>query len=949
LRRGVPEGEVGASGERREEILQHLVELVDAGLPLDAGALRAAFPGCEEDVRRALAGLEGYLEARRLLAASETLHPFLVPGEKLADFEIVSAVGRGGMGEIYLARELTLGGRPVALKILRPALAGTTNRRRFEREGRLLSRLRHPSLAEVYRCGEERGIPYLVMRFVRGRSLRDWLTAFKAEPPEDLERIAAKWTAQVAEALAHVHESGLVHRDVKPANIIVEDQGRADPRRDRAVLVDFGLVRAVDSLATTAPSPATLSYAPPEQILGRTIDARADVFSLGATLHDLLSLRLPGERERAAVGLEPLDELRPAVDRQLAAIVAQAVDPDPRWRYRDGAALCADLERWCQGRPVSAHGARPWERLRRAVARRPRAVVRWGGLALLLAALALAVAQLRVASVHAAELRAAGDEGDLRALARAAGAIAGWTRPLLRDSGVEETLARLDRPGDSLAEAVRLDGEGASPQALRAAAIGARIHGAGDCAPLRAYLVRALEEASPLRRDALRLVARVFYERPDETPEDSSASAPLRRALSGLPERAPSAEERFLAVTALSGCGVAAEAEALLDWALEGAETLENPETCERLRLGLCSVERILFRSLACGLPDREQLERIERKVTPFVQALIDGRAERGVPWNEGFGVANATWMLSRSLALVRRALPGGAGDPSALESLLERAFHAQRLPAGEVIGVLSAQRSAAIRPLLLRAGFDGLPGRDALASGERLGFYCALGDDLAGLGALALLASVDALVRGTMEPLKSLKRGVREGIAFRHGWIPESDRPDADTRLGATLDSFSGELETRSGGSGGWLAAWDFTGPVAVVLDGARGASVGECRVTGTDDGAHQFLKFSSFGSSWVELRFHGGESRACPVLLELEHVIGARPHCAYAGVVVLDVFLDGMYLDSVRLEMNRTVPYELRIDESLLTPAEHDIAIRSNPATTTTYRLHRVRLRRL
>jgi len=614
----------------------------------------------------------------------------------------------------------------------------------------------------------------------------------------------------------------------------------------------------------------------------------------------------------------------------------------------DGEALRSDLERWSRGRPVSARRASLRERMHRAIVRGPRSLVSQGGIGLLLAALGLAVFQLWTAGVHAAELRAAVEGGDLRALSSAAEAIPKWTRAFLSDSGVKDTLARLSSPGNSLGEAVRLEKEGARQQALRAAAISVRTNGVADCGPLRPYLVRALGETSPLRRDALRLVARIFYERPDETPEDVRASAPLREALSELSGRALSAEERFLVVTALSGCGRVEEAEALLDRALEGADSVASAETSERLRLVLCSVERILFRSLACGLPDLERLERIERRVTPFVESLIES-AEPDVLWKEGFGIANATWMLARSLALVRHALPEGAERPGSLEKTLERAFVTQRLPAVEVVGVLSAQRSPAIRPVLFQAGLDHLLGRRALANREQLGFYCALGDDRAGLEALGLLLALDGLARGTWEPLTSLWRGVREGAAFRRGRIPEGDRPDPDTLLGATVDSYSGELEVRPGGDGGWLAGWEFTGPLVVVLDGARGASVGQCRVTDTDDGAHKFLKFSCFGSSWVGLRFEQRESREGPVVLELEHVIGARPHCAYAGVVALDVFLDGTYLDSVRLEMNRTVPYQLRIDGNLITPSEHTIEVRSNAATTTTYRLHRARLRRM
>jgi serine/threonine-protein kinase len=231
------------------------------------------------DIERAI------LAAARYRRATQSLRPdppcSLRPGERLKDFEIVRFIGRGGMGEVYRARQLSLGGREVALKVLPVLLQTEAGRTRFRRECELLSNLHHPSLAEVHGFGEERGLSFFAMRLIDGRDLRSVLESLRTSrtAPRGLERQRriVRWIAEVAEGLAVVHEARLVHRDVKPSNVIVSYGARGeDLPTGRAVLVDFGLVRAVeiDTASRTEGSPATLDYASPEQLMSAEVDSR---------------------------------------------------------------------------------------------------------------------------------------------------------------------------------------------------------------------------------------------------------------------------------------------------------------------------------------------------------------------------------------------------------------------------------------------------------------------------------------------------------------------------------------------------------------------------------------------------------------------------------------------------------------------------------------------------
>jgi len=235
-------------------------------------------------------------------------------------YELRSLVGRGGMGEVYEAvdRELE---RTVAVKVLRPELAA--DRRflvRFRREARTVARLSHPGIVAVHDVGESDGRAYIVMAFVAGRTIQDLVGDEGPQPPSK----AARLGAEVAEALAHAHDRGIVHRDVSPGNVMVTPS-------NHAMVLDFGIARAArGSSLSGSPARGTAAYVAPEQARGEASDQRADVYAVGAILHLLLTGRPPRGAE--------VDLAEP-----LASVVRRCLARDPAARFASAADLAREL------------------------------------------------------------------------------------------------------------------------------------------------------------------------------------------------------------------------------------------------------------------------------------------------------------------------------------------------------------------------------------------------------------------------------------------------------------------------------------------------------------------------------------------------------------------------------------------------------------------------------
>jgi serine/threonine-protein kinase len=273
--------------------------------------------------------------------------------ETLGQYKILERIGAGGMGDVYRARDTRLG-RTVAIKVLSANVAGDPDRReRFMREARAAAALSHPNIAALYEVGEDQGELFLAFEFVPGETLR----AVVGGRPMNVRR-AIELAIQVADALADAHAAGIVHRDIKPDNIIVTPKGNAK-------ILDFGLATwtaggaereqagdAATMLATKVGTTlGTAAYMSPEQALGERIDQRTDIFSLGIVLFEMLTGKLPfGGATATAVALQIVQTPAPApsavnksVPRELDAIVVKALEKNVEQRYLSAATFAADL------------------------------------------------------------------------------------------------------------------------------------------------------------------------------------------------------------------------------------------------------------------------------------------------------------------------------------------------------------------------------------------------------------------------------------------------------------------------------------------------------------------------------------------------------------------------------------------------------------------------------
>lgn len=271
-------------------------------------------------------------------------------------YEIQQRIGRGGMADVFVARDRQLA-RPVAIKVLFPEFATDPNFvERFRREAQSAANLNHPNIVGVYDWGRETNTYFIAMEYVHGRTLADILrTNGKLDA-----RQAAEIASEVAAALGFAHRNGVVHRDVKPANILIANDGRVK-------VADFGIARALNSsveqnLTQAGAVMGTATYFSPEQAQGAQPDPRSDLYSLGIVLYEMVGGRPPFSGENpVAIAYkqvhdtpQPLNQLAPDVPRPFEAIVAKLLAKNPAVRYQNAEELRDDLRRFREGQPVLA-------------------------------------------------------------------------------------------------------------------------------------------------------------------------------------------------------------------------------------------------------------------------------------------------------------------------------------------------------------------------------------------------------------------------------------------------------------------------------------------------------------------------------------------------------------------------------------------------------------------
>jgi serine/threonine protein kinase len=647
------------------DLLDELTHRIQTGESVDPELVAAEHPALADSIRRLLPALISVARAGKVVADA------FLPGQpgpdgkrRFGEFSIDREIGRGGMGVVYEARQLPIG-RRVALKVLPPAAALDPRAlKRFQLEAQVAGLLQHPGIVPVYAVGTLGGVPYYAMQYVEGQSLADLVAELRAlsagmddlaaegliespgalasgllsgrfAPPRaesgdhsgrnhqavgvsEVVRAPARPTVrnraylrtvaglgvQAAEALAYAHDQGVVHRDVKPANLLLDDRGCL-------WVADFGMadVQGDAGLTLTGDLPGTLRYMSPEQALGKRslVDRRTDVYALGATLYELLTLHpaVSGSdkqevlRRLAEEEPTPVRRLNPAVPVDLATIVSKCLSKDPSARYETARQLADDLTRFLDGRPIAARPVGPPARLWRWCRRKPALA---GLVAALAAAVALGFAGITLNWREAVRQRAEAErqkvrlvfaERQARVQAERADAINHFlTEKLLLQAAPEHnpkaravTLREaLDRAAGEVGPTFR--GHPGTEAAVRLA-VGQTYHELGEFARSETHLRRAHELFDPDSPDGLRAaieLGHILYhlDRLDEAEALLRRATAESRAALGPSDDTALMSSRYLAILELQR-GHLDDAERLLRRGLDDARRGGRPRCLEAL------------------------------------------------------------------------------------------------------------------------------------------------------------------------------------------------------------------------------------------------------------------------------------------------------------------------------------------------------------------------------
>jgi serine/threonine-protein kinase len=258
-------------------------------------------------------------------------------------YRLEAKLGSGGMSTVYLARDTTLD-RPVAVKVMHREMSEQADQlERFRQEARAVAKLSHPNVVSVIDAGEDGGHPYIVFEYVEGETLKQRINRLGALDPQE----ALAYAIEIARGLTVAHARNMVHRDIKPQNVLIDAEGRAK-------LTDFGISRQLeqDGMTATGRVLGTTDYVAPEQAMGHPVDPRSDVYSLGVVLYEMLIGQVPFHADsQVGVAMKHVNEelpdvqrRRPEVSAAAALVVERATDKDPHERYQDVGEMIDDLE-----------------------------------------------------------------------------------------------------------------------------------------------------------------------------------------------------------------------------------------------------------------------------------------------------------------------------------------------------------------------------------------------------------------------------------------------------------------------------------------------------------------------------------------------------------------------------------------------------------------------------
>ncbi|HEU5117373.1 MAG TPA: serine/threonine-protein kinase, partial [Isosphaeraceae bacterium] len=374
-------GSSGGANSELVSILDRYLADLQAGRAPDRAQVLADHPELSDQLRSCLAGIDFIHRTTGVTGRDER------PLETLGEFLIVREIGRGGMGVVYEAEQPSLR-RRVALKVLRfGVVADEGAMQRFGREAETVARMHHTNIVPIFAVGSDQGIHYYAMQFIEGRNLADVLNEAQKTgaglSPEDV----ATWGLQAAEALEYAHRRGVIHRDVKPSNLMLDEEGIV-------WLTDFGLAKRADEATLTIAGTlmGTPRYMSPEQAeaLRHPVDHRTDIYSLGATLYELATGR-PVFESSTPIGVirhiladEPVPprQVRPGLSRDLETVILTCLAKNPAARYASAQALADDLRAVLDSRPIEARRIGPIERATRWVKRQKRTMAVAGTAAL---------------------------------------------------------------------------------------------------------------------------------------------------------------------------------------------------------------------------------------------------------------------------------------------------------------------------------------------------------------------------------------------------------------------------------------------------------------------------------------------------------------------------------------------------------------------------------------